>query len=265
MQLLQLHDVFGSVWFSAVYLLLFVSLIGCVIPRTKHHWDQMRAAPPRTPANLNRLAAYHSAAAPEGVTAATAVDTARTMLKAARYRTAVYDQPADARREASFSVSAERGYLRETGNLVFHVALIGVLAAIGIGGGFSYNGQKLLVERSGTFSDSLLAYDSFNPGRFFDAATLPRYTLALDEFQVNYEESNLNALGQPVDFRALVTTALDGQEPREQLIRVNEPLLLAGQDIYLLGNGYAPVITVRDAGGRVVYTCLLYTSPSPRD
>ena len=24
-------------WFSAIYLLLFVSLIGCIIPRTAHH------------------------------------------------------------------------------------------------------------------------------------------------------------------------------------------------------------------------------------
>ena len=32
---LQLFDVFTSVWFSAIYLLLFVSLIGCVIPRAR--------------------------------------------------------------------------------------------------------------------------------------------------------------------------------------------------------------------------------------
>src|SRR5665647_2007781 len=30
---LGLFDVYASVWFSAVYLLLFVSLIGCIVPR----------------------------------------------------------------------------------------------------------------------------------------------------------------------------------------------------------------------------------------
>ena len=52
---LQLFDVYTSAWFSAIYILLFVSLIGCVIPRTKHHWKALRARPPRTPARLERL------------------------------------------------------------------------------------------------------------------------------------------------------------------------------------------------------------------
>ena len=52
---LQMFDVYTSAWFSAIYILLFVSLIGCVIPRTKHHWKAMRSRPPRTPARLSRL------------------------------------------------------------------------------------------------------------------------------------------------------------------------------------------------------------------
>src|SRR6478752_8063503 len=69
----QMFDVYTSAWFSAVYLLLFVSLIGCIIPRTKHHFDALRARPPRTPARLNRLAGYTERALPDGVDAATAV------------------------------------------------------------------------------------------------------------------------------------------------------------------------------------------------
>jgi hypothetical protein len=37
-------------------------------------------------------------------------------------------QPATGKRPAVASVSAERGYARETGNLVFHAALVGVLS-----------------------------------------------------------------------------------------------------------------------------------------
>ena len=33
----QAFDVYSSVWFSAIYILLFISLVGCVIPRTTHH------------------------------------------------------------------------------------------------------------------------------------------------------------------------------------------------------------------------------------
>ncbi|WRL63163.1 cytochrome c biogenesis protein ResB [Blastococcus brunescens] len=52
---LFLFDVFSSPWFAAVYLLLFVSLIGCVLPRGLEHYRAMRAAPPAAPRNLLRL------------------------------------------------------------------------------------------------------------------------------------------------------------------------------------------------------------------
>src|SRR5487761_1998601 len=51
----SLFDVFGSPWFSAIYILLFISLIGCVLPRTFDHLRASRALPPLTPANLDRM------------------------------------------------------------------------------------------------------------------------------------------------------------------------------------------------------------------
>ena len=57
---LGFFDVFGSAWFAAIYLLLFLSLVGCVLPRTRHHLTALRAAPPRTPARLERLPAHTS-------------------------------------------------------------------------------------------------------------------------------------------------------------------------------------------------------------
>src|SRR5690606_9942770 len=51
-------DVYSSPWFSAIYLLLFISLIGCVLPRIAHHWRALRSAPPRTPARLQRMVGY---------------------------------------------------------------------------------------------------------------------------------------------------------------------------------------------------------------
>ena len=50
-----IFDVFGSPWFSAIYILLFISLIGCVLPRTVEHFKAMRAQPPATPKNLERM------------------------------------------------------------------------------------------------------------------------------------------------------------------------------------------------------------------
>ena len=243
----QLFDVYTSAWFSAVYLLLFLSLIGCVIPRTKHHFEALRARPPRTPVRLSRLAGYTERAVPGGETADAAIDRAAAQLKRAGYRVERYDLRGEA------SVSAERGYLRETGNLVFHTALIGVLVAVGIGGGFGFSGQRVVVEGQ-SFVNTLAAYDSFNPGRFFDDTTLDPYRLSLEELDATYETRNQEAIGQPIDFTATVSVQARGGDSEPGVVKVNEPLRVHGTDVYLLGNGYAPTITVRDPDGEVVFT-----------
>jgi len=245
---LGIFNTYTSVWFSAIYLLLFVSLIGCVIPRTRHHLNALRAKPPATPARLARLEGFTTR--DTTVDAATAVAAAEAVLRKQGYRTELY--PAGSG-QAATSVSAERGYLRETGNLVFHTALIGVLVSVGIGGGFGFTGQRVVVEGQ-AFVNSLASYDSFNPGRFFSESELEPFTIVLDSFDVSYEEQNLKALGQAVDFTANVTTTLRGQEPAPATIKVNEPLSIGGTQVYLLGNGYAPVVTVRDPEGAVVFS-----------
>jgi cytochrome c biogenesis protein len=104
------------------------------------------------------------------------------------------------------------------------------------------------------FNNSLASYDSFNPGRFFSDAALEPYSIALDSFTPVYEQKNLNALGQPIDYTAAVTTTMRGQKPHNDVIKVNSPLEIGGTQVYLLGNGYAPVVTVKDPNGTVVFS-----------
>jgi cytochrome c biogenesis protein len=242
---IQAFDVYTSVWFSSIYLLLFLSLIGCVIPRTMHHLKALRTPPPKTPARLERLAGFTTVDAPD-TDAAAAIESARTLLRKSGYRVRVFDGP-------HLSVSAERGYLRETGNLVFHTALIGVLASVAIGGGFAYSGQKVVVEGQ-PFVNVLADYSSFNPGRFFDESALAPYRMVLDDFDVAYERQNFNAYGFAKNFTASVTVDVPGKGSYPDQVKVNHPLHVLGNDIYLLGNGYAPHITVTDGEGNVAFT-----------
>ena len=115
----QMFDVYTSVWFSAIYLLLFVSLIGCIIPRTKHHFEALRARPPRTPGGCRACRRTPSGRLPrprrgldrlDPTAAEAAIDAATAALKKSGYRVERYDL------RGAASVSAERGYLRETGN-----------------------------------------------------------------------------------------------------------------------------------------------------
>jgi cytochrome c biogenesis protein len=235
---LQLFDVYTSAWFSAIYILLFVSLVGCVVPRTKVHFDAMSAKPVKTPTNLKRMTIHYELAGnPE-----LAIQKAQKVLKSMRYKTQVQGN----------SVSSEKGYLKETGNLVFHFSLVGVLIAVGVGGGLSFNGQRVLVEGE-TFVNNLASYDSFSPGPLFDESELQPFSLTLDDFDVLYDLNNIANIGQPIDFIATVTTTV-GEEIKTDEVRVNYPLAAPGVNVFLTGNGFAPVITVRDGNGAVAYS-----------
>lgn len=242
---LQVFDTYTSVWFSSIYLLLFVSLIGCVLPRTRHHWRALLARPPVTPARLHRLVGYTERTVSTDVD--TALATATAALRSQRYRVERY---VDAKGVAS--LSAERGYLRETGNLVFHFALVGILATVGLAGGFGYNGQRVIVEGQ-TFTNQLTSFDSFNPGRFFDEARLDPFSIRLDEFEPVYDVDRTTGAPLPLDFTAAVTVVENGAERRDQ-VKVNEPIDIGGVTTYLLGNGFAPWITVTNAEGTVVFS-----------
>ena len=242
---LQVFDTYTSVWFSAIYLLLFISLIGCVIPRTKHHLDAMRAKPPRTPARLSRMAGFHVVEAATG-SVTDIIEKARGILKSTGYRVVTFEKPGEA------SVSAERGYLRETGNLVFHIALLGVLLAVGVGGGFGFTGQRV-VTTGQTFVNTLVNYDSFNPGRFVNTDSLSPYSVTVNSLDVKYQEGNSDGRGEPLDYTAHVTATTQGGTAQKRTIKVNEPLEIGGTSVYLLGNGYAPVVTIRNAKGDIVF------------
>jgi cytochrome c biogenesis protein len=236
-----LFSTFSTPWFSAIYLLLFVSLIGCIIPRSKHHLDALLARPPKTPARLSRLVGFTETATTAD--AETAVLEARAVLKSQGYRVERYGD----------SISAERGYLRETGNLIFHTALVGVLAAVGIGGAFGFTGQRLLIEGE-PFTNVLADYDSFTGGSWVDPDTaLEPFSLRLDEFEGSYDFDERDGSWHPLDFTASMSTREGDGNWTDATLEVNAPLEIGGTQVYLLGNGYAPIITVRDADGVAVF------------
>jgi len=249
---LGLFNVFAAPWFAAIYLLLFASLIGCVIPRTFRLAGSARTLPPRAPRHLLRLprsAEYVTALPP-----ADAAEVAARVLSGHGFR--LRRPPAGDGAEGGHWVSAEKGYLREAGNLLFHLALHGVLVSVALGGLFGYKADRLLVQGQ-TFADTATALDEFHPGRFVTDADLARFTMTLDKFTVSYISSGEQA-GQPSSFDARVTytgqpgTGQTGRV-RTSNLDVNKPVSIDGAKVYLIGHGYAPVFKVTDARGQVVY------------
>lgn len=239
---LGFFDVYSSPWFASIYLLLFISLVGCVLPRTRVHWDAMRQPPPRTPARLERLAA-HTVLEVEPGTGDGTLDRLESALRRRRYRV---------HRHETGTLSAEGGYLKETGNLVFHLALIGIIVGVAAGHLWGWKGDAI-VPVGQTFAKT--RFDTFAPGPWVGDDDVPPFTLRVDDFTAEFEDevTTEGQFGMPRDFTAYVTATENGVS-RETTIKVNAPLELDGASVFLLGNGYAPVITVRDAGGEVLYT-----------
>ncbi|MGW1774771.1 cytochrome c biogenesis protein ResB [Streptomyces sp. NPDC002104] len=237
---LQLFDVYSSVWFSAIYLLLFISLIGCILPRSWQFVGQLTGRPPAAPKRLDRMPAYttwRTDSSPDEVLAS-----ARGLLGRRRFRTEA----------GAGSVSAEKGYLREAGNLIFHVALIVMLIAFAWGQYFKSEGGKLVLRGKG-FSNTLTQYDDFKSGGLFDTDDLPPFSFTLDKFDATFERSGPQK-GTPRDFKAYVTFTNGAHgKPEKREIQVNKPMVVDGSKVYLLGHGYAPVISVTDPTGKVIY------------
>jgi cytochrome c biogenesis protein len=249
---LGFFDVYSSVWFSAIYLLLFVSLVGCVLPRSRMHLRALRAAPPRTPRRLERLPGHERICvdAPPQET----LDALARTLRRRRYRVARHDDAS----ASALSVSAERGYLSETGNLVFHLALLALLTGIAAGSLFGYSGQVLVVEGQ-SFSNAVPYYDSFTAGSRVDSGDLSPFSLTLDRMRVRFDDQQADAgssqFGAPRQFDADMTvTDAPGDAPRKVTVSPNNPLDVGGVRAFLVGNGYAPHLTIKGGDGKVAFS-----------
>jgi cytochrome c biogenesis protein len=248
---LQMFDVFGSFWFKAIFGLLAVSLVGCILPRTKVYWKALRADPPAAPRNLQRLP--ESASAEVQAPADEIRDQAIGFLRRRRYRVR-YEQLRGADQTAPYSVeiSAERGYLREAGNLVFHIAVLVVLAGFAIGSVWGYKGGVIVV-KGGSFSNTPTQYDDFSAGSLTKAGALDGFGFKVDDFDIEWLLTGPRA-GMARKFVADLTWWDDKGNKDTYPLRVNHPLSIGGTSVFLIGHGYAPVVTIKDGEGKVAYS-----------
>ncbi|MGY2083796.1 cytochrome c biogenesis protein ResB [Blastococcus sp. SYSU DS0539] len=227
---LYLFDVFSSPWFAAVYLLLFISLIGCVVPRALEHARALRTPPPPVPRNLLRLPDSGELRSPLG--GAATLDVVEEELRVRRYRVV--------RRDGARGpeLSAEKGHLKETGNLVFHLSLLALLLGLAGGKLWGYEGSILVTEDQG-FCNAFQQYDTYSAGPLVDSGDLNALCVDLDEFRAEYEE-NLTAASFTADIRYGEPSA----EGRPTTIGVNDPLRIDGDRVYVTGHGFSPTFTV---------------------
>ena len=235
MDRLHLFNVYASPWFSAIYLLLFISLIGCVLPRTFQHLLAIGKKPPLTPRNLDRMEGYRVVRADSE----RALEISRAWFKRNHFRV----------REVDGSISAEKGYSRETGNLLFHLSLILILVGIALGGLFGMRGEVIL-NVGDRFINTPTSYDNITYGKFQSQGSLTPFSIKVTNFVATY----IPTTGQPSNY--ILTTEIAnpiGTTPKSINILVNKPWSTGGTKVYLQADGYSPVVTVRDKSGHITF------------
>ena len=234
---LQLFDLFSSPWFGAIYLLLMISLVGCLLPRTVEQARALRAPAVATPRNLARLPHHAEATVPD----APADVEARVRRLVPRWHAEWRDEPGGVR-----TLSAERGQLREFGNLAFHMSVLGLLVAFATGKIIGYEGQVIVLANGGEFCNTgILGYDSFRPGLRVDGTQLQPFCVRVGDFRAVYEPNGQAAsYSADIEYQTAADIAAGTTAWRSDTIAVNNPLRTDGSRLYLLGHGYSPRFTV---------------------
>ncbi len=229
---LQIFDVYSSPWFSSIYILLFVSLIGCVLPRSFEHAKGIRAKPSLTPKNLNRME-FHAELSTGNL------DSAEAWLRKRHFRI---------RRDAN-SISAEKGFMRETGNLMFHLSLILILIGVALGSLFGMKGDAI-INVGERFINTPTSYDVISFGKLQTEKNLNPFSITATNFKATYDL----VTGAPSDYKLSANVANEvGTTEESKVVRVNSPLTFGSTKVYLQANGYSPLVTVRDKSGEIKY------------
>ncbi len=252
----EAFDVFSSFWFTAIYVLLFISLVGCLTPRMIEHVRSMRAVPVPAPRNLGRLPKHLSADV--GGEPAAVAEVAKGQFRGWRKVTRT-DESGDV-----VEISAEKGYLREFGNIVFHFSLLGLLVAVAAGKMFGYEGNVIVIADGGPgfCSASPAAFDSFRAGNTVDGTSLTPICLRANDFEATYLASGqATSFAADIEYQSGADLSTGTWQPYR--LEVNHPLRVGGDRIYLQGHGYAPTFTVTFPDGQTRTTTVQWRPDDP--
>lgn len=252
LDLIGAYDMYASPLFLMTLLLLFTSLTACLIPRIRGWWRiTRRSVPPLTRhlGDQEHVQEIITDLEPEAAHA-----TVRGELADRGYRTR--DGAADDRGRTQ--VAAEKGVVvREGGSLLFHLSFYVLLVAIILGQLLTFEGFVGVTEGE-TFTDTEIGYWIAEPGRWFGSEDHSGFQLTNDDFRVEWFRDPEFG-GTPRVFEADVTIETADGDTRTAMVKGNNPIVVDGFKIHLLGWGYAPRVVVRE-GNEVVFDGFITTT-----
>jgi cytochrome c biogenesis protein len=219
------------------------------------HARSLRAAPVAAPRNLARLPKHATA-----TIAAEPEHLAATIAQRLRGWRTIIRNHGD-----TVEMSAEKGYLRELGNLVFHFSLLSLLVSAAVGKMLGYEGNVIVIADGGPgfCSASPAAFDSFRAGNTVDGTALHPLCLRVNSFQSHYLSSGqATSFAANIDYQAGQDLANNSWRPYR--LEVNHPLRAGGDRVYLQGHGYAPTFTVTFANWQIRTSTVQWRPDDPQ-
>ena len=221
---LQVFRVFTSAWFSGALVLLLISIVICTLDRTPRLWRQsadIRVVQPD---------GYFDPGLPDRAAMSdTSAEAVRPVLRRHRFR--VREETAA---DGTRYLYGDRHQYTKMATLFTHTGLVLFLVAaavtsrLGVEEGLVVaGGETVTVQPIGT--PGLLIVKNYG----FEAPGL--------------------ASGRATDFTTDLAVYRDGQLLARKVIRVNDPLAVAGFTFHENGFRPAPILTIRDADGSLLW------------
>ncbi len=221
---LELFHVFSSVWFSAGLVVLILSIVACTIDRTPRLWRagaDIRVVQPEPFFDLR----LPDRAALEGADP--------RVLEAALRRRRFSVRRAEA--GGIVHVYGDRNRWTKLATLLTHAGL--VLFLVAAAATSALGDEQGLVVANG---DSLTVQPIGTPG------------LLLVK-NLGFEAPGLDT-GRPSDYATHLAVHQDGRQIADKVIRVNDPLGVAGYTFHQNGFGPAPDLVIRDSAGKPLWS-----------
>ena len=221
---LQVFRIFSSTYFTLALLTLIASIVVCTLDRTPRLWRQVRDV------RVIQPDPYYDPSLPDRASMTDVpADALHAVLRRHRFRV----------READVGgtryLYGDRHQYTKLATLVSHAGLILFLLAAAITTALGHetglvvaDGDSLTVQPVGT--PNLLLVKNLG----FSAPGL--------------------ATGQVQDYTTDLAVYQNGRQIAEKVIRVNDPLSIAGYTFHQNGFGPAPVVLIRDVAGRTLWS-----------
>jgi len=221
---LSVFGIFRSVWFSAGLTILVISIVICTLDRTPRLWRGV------TDIRVDQPEPFFDLRLPDrAATSDIPVEDVRAVLKGSGFRVRESSAP-----DGTRFVYGDRHQYTKLATLFTHAGLVTFLIAAAVTSRLG-DEQGLVV----TEGSALTVQPIGTPG-------------LLMVKNLAFEAPGFET-GQASDFTTDLAVYQDGQEIARKLIRVNDPLSVAGYTFHQNGFGPAPYLIVRDNEGKPLW------------